>query len=302
MAPEIPRDYTGYWATSRQTGLGVQQIVGFNRTIPGPSHPVSNYIFATGRDNFAHAVIAPWLEGYPLTNVVNGCRKTCKAKIHAPALFATKCTTDVLSVDYQNQVDLKAVLRYVAPPLENNAFTVAVILDVSGEQEKLNMFTGYATLDDECKGTYNYTTCTLESGIGEYDVTVEDEKATLDTPVMPRFVALAQNAAVNHTFFSDESEYGQPSTLAKVAEESIYQWNMAILYYGMGSPAGGGTMTFGSGPYYEAFQLPSKSACKSWRDPREEALESLNKLVSYSAHHCIGFDLKVSVAVVSNIC
>lgn len=173
MVPEMPRDYTGTWFEAEKAANRYPQSAMFNATIPGPDGPVSNHIGTGGDEDSSRSVsvIGQWIEGSPVDHAVRGCPGRCKVKIQAPALFETKCVTRLLPVNYSgilSENEIWGVGKGTAPPLHFQAFAIASALDVSGVREALILFTGYATLEDY-RGVYNYTTCRLESGIGEYE-------------------------------------------------------------------------------------------------------------------------------------
>lgn len=89
-----------------------------------------------------------------------------QAKLRAPALAVTSCESHVIDVNYTVTQDLNEIFLNAGPPLNTVAFLIATALVVDGENEKINLITGYSTTKD-CVGSFNYTICTLQSAVGE---------------------------------------------------------------------------------------------------------------------------------------
>lgn len=141
-----------------------------------------------------------------------------------------------------------------------------------GEREKINVITGYSTSKD-CTGVLNLTVCSLESAIGEYDVTIADDVTTLDSPANPRIVALSNNALTDHSI--NENGY-HPSTLGGIVAQAYMRWEGNAKYVNISGTIQ--TITLNGSPslFMEAQQ---PTLCRDFRDPLEEYMASINTLM-----------------------
>ena len=115
-----------------------------------------------------------------------------------------------------------------AAPLNQLVYLIDLSLVVSGDHEVINMITGYGTVDD-CEGTLNFTVCTLESGIGQYEFEVHGQDIPLDDFEAPTIIALANNTAVNRTW--DNAMGGHPSMLADFVAIAYTRWDASFVYF-----------------------------------------------------------------------
>ena len=223
MSPEIPTNLLGTWATRQELGTLTYLNSMFNGSQPGgDGKPVSNEYYPghlsdkLGRLYYADA---------PLADIVSGCGHgaKCQAMITAPAIAVNACTSWELPVDYlhvgQNGY-FDRVLR--APSLDFDLFFIATQLIIE-ESESINVVAGYADTISNCTGTLHYTACNLQSAIGLYNVSIQNDLVTIDTTSPPRIVALANNTRVNHTVDPQSSQH--PSTLGAMVVYLWYKWN-----------------------------------------------------------------------------
>lgn len=196
--------------------------------------------------------------------------------IRAPALAVTSCKNHVIPVDYwQHILEPKNIMDITAtaPPLSSLAFMVDISLVVGEEKEYINLITGYGR-NQNCTGTFNYTICSLESAIGEYEILVSGDKVEM-TSGHPDILALANNTKPSHKWNQNAQAY--PSTLGGVVELTYGKLESSKNYYVQGSnPIGVGT-----GFSFQHFTAlgTSDGLCWSYRDPFEETLSELNKLM-----------------------
>ena len=160
MAQRIPTDLTGSWDNSGKWGRWTQA---FNKTIPMVNGEISNIIYST--KFMANGVAEQWMGG-EVSGIVHGCpqSRTCNATVVAPALAVTSCTSHVVPVDYWDPIDLRLFVgdMTVAPPFSTFAFLIDTDLILDNGIERINLVTGYTT-NQNCTGTFNYSTYTLES-------------------------------------------------------------------------------------------------------------------------------------------
>ena len=213
-----------------------------------------------------------------MTGFVHGCPhgRTCKAKVRAPALATTSCKTRQVPVDYNQPTNNSWVKSYaIAPPLNRFGFIVdfALLLD---EHESIDLITGLSETNDDCVGEFTYTTCTLKSSIGEYDITVQGDVVTLDDPSSPRIMALANNTATNRQW--NEKQQWYKSTLGGVVENSLGVWDGAVFFYlqrGVVTPLAIGEGYTG----YMKYEPESPSHCFSFSDPKQDAMKFMNTMM-----------------------
>ena len=111
-----------------------------------------------------------------------------------------------------------------APPAGHESFIIATTLDTSGKTEKINALTAYTPTSD-CADGIEYTVCSLESAVGEYNITIENDRLSLDSAAYPRIIDIANNTAVNRTPGSDGFRL---STLAGVAAGARVLWDSNV--------------------------------------------------------------------------
>ena len=208
MSPELPRDMTGVRVT-----MSTPYTPSFNDTIPTEQRPASNLVSSWASLAFVSSFQGPWIRGEPLQRIVIGCPEKCRAQIHAPTLFRTSCTTHETAINYLAPW-YHVRNNLIAVPLDQQSFLVATNL-VLREKEVINLITGY-TSSQYCDGSLRYTICTLEHGIGEYEVLVAGNSTTLVNPSAPKLVALANNTAVSDVM--DPTGTGHLSTLAGIVD------------------------------------------------------------------------------------
>ena len=277
MAPELPRSYSGFWATAKDYGFpsDTGHSPAFNNTIPaGNGKNISNLIFPNAGSFVQAHVTDPWMTDASLPGVVHGCPGVCKAKILAPALSTVSCTEHVLPTNYTTPYDTD-LAGIKAPPLDRSAFFISTGF-IPGEREGINLVSGYAETGTDCEGDIHYIACTYESAIGEYEVTIDNGLVRLDKPASPSIVALANNTAVEPW---DPTIPGHHSTLAGLAYLSWLRWDSFVNYY----PAKNGQLQFYQvgGIVTSQFITGGSEACPSYRDAHKELYSSLNKLAVY---------------------
>ena len=182
ISPQIPRGYSGYYEYSQ---------IPESWTV---STGISNdYMIAVGQ----HVTKAQqgWTSSASSAGLIEGCPgKTCKAKIRAPALDITSCTQSTYE---SNFLGLSPREKFVKtendPPVENIAFMVNIGMLVR-EQELINLTVVYAQPSTaDCKGNITARTCLLHSAIGLYDITIDDNMVTLDSPSTPEILMASNN-------------------------------------------------------------------------------------------------------------
>ena len=272
MAPEIPTGSTGLWSTMEAKGFGYFWSTPFNSTAPGGGggqHP--NNIWVEGMRN---ASGKDYLLNAPLSQVVTGCSGNCKAKakLIAPALAVTECTSWLIPVNYSQPSAFDVIEQNPnrAPPLDANLFMQTGGLVVDSERETIDMITAYTTISGpDCVGTLNVTACTLESAIGEYDISIADNVVSLDSPEDPTIVALANNSNVSRDFVP--ALQAHMSTLAGI----VYIWTMFHVASSYESVLKGqmsilSTNILANLPYEHA--NPENPECASYSDPHLDVL------------------------------
>ncbi|KAK5173253.1 uncharacterized protein LTR77_001934 [Saxophila tyrrhenica] len=279
IAQQIPRGYSGYWA--RGEDLGFDQTPyneQFNTTMPGPNGTeVSNTLFVTETDQFEQTIGRPYLADDGIPGITSGCKGRCRATINAPAFALTECTSHQLPVDYHQSVGfLKSQALNIAPPLNQELFFVAeVLITEPGGLETVTILTGYSKTRN-CVGTLNYTSCSLRSATARYNVTIEQDRITLINPAHPRIIAYANNSLTNGTVIPRLSGYS--STLGGIVTIDQKAWASMVAAFIEHSRLSFQRFTNGQDVNY---LLPGDDTCRSYNDPWEDALASLNKLMVY---------------------
>ena len=231
MVPHMPTGYTGGWLTTEEVGFPYNWSASFNSTMPASHGSVPNNIQSVMPHELATRLTNLWYyqEG-ALRGVVHGCVGKCKAKLVAPALAVTSCSSRQVPFDINLPYRSWVLQAKSSPSLAQQAYLNTVTLVVDRENESINLVTGYATLDDECSGPLNYTACTLESAVGKYDITIEDNLATLDAESVsnPYILAMPNNPAVTHR---RTWEGTHPSTLAGIVSMQWVKWDSYFAMY-----------------------------------------------------------------------
>ena len=96
---------------------------------------------------------------------------------------------------------------------------------ITDGEEWINLVTGFGTFGD-CICVLNYTICTLESAVGEYEVRLDGDRLTVANPEVPTILALANNTAPNYTWVQEQD--GRTSTLSGIATLAINTWNSTV--------------------------------------------------------------------------
>jgi hypothetical protein len=215
----------------------------------------------------------PWFNDVIPSEIIDGCHGMCKAKVRAPALAQTECTARKIPVNYTISVNLTNILgpTGVAAPLTQNSFFISPSM-ILEEREKANLVTAFAKTED-CAGILYMTMCTLESAIGEYDVTVNNGLITLREP---RIIAVANNTKVDHTWNNITSSY--PSTLGGIvtsAQNRFESWVMDFVSQGQVHTA----MVGNTPNKFLLVQSNTEEKCHSYVDPKDTIVQYLNELM-----------------------
>ena len=275
MAPEVPTDYTGAWATMQDIGIDQWWNLPFNSTEPGSNGPVPNNIYVEINPHLEQSLGRHYFSDTLPPHILTGCHGTCKAKIRAPALALTSCKSIQLPVNYsQAQLTSKYKFGIIALPLEDNSFFISSSLMLD-QDERINLVAGYSVSHlPDCAGTLNYTACTLQSAIGEYEVTVTKNSTILDDPAHPTIIVLANNTRVNHKI--DPTTQARPSTLGGAVDLVMASGESQYAIYVENEDGDYATSTYNE-RVYSQYMLPSDSKCQSFADPFEDAYADLNK-------------------------
>ncbi|KAK5175091.1 uncharacterized protein LTR77_000228 [Saxophila tyrrhenica] len=278
MAQEIPTGYSGVWQTSELIGYGTHYNVLFNETMPGVNGThVSNDIWGLDTRNM-NEVEHLYYADRPIPRMVTGCDDECEVTIQAPALAITDCTSHAVPVNYTDSMGLlKGQPSVTAGPLDRQAFLVAnVLVAPPGEDETIQLFTGYSTTT-ECAGTYNYTSCSLHSAIGEYNISIKANLSTIDTSTPPRIIAFANNTHANMTI--DPRFQAYPSTLGGLVGALTGAWRCSMTTY---KERGAQQWLTSNKPLYMRYAQNTNGECPSFNDPLPDMLAELNKLMVYT--------------------
>lgn len=140
--------------------------------------------------------------------------------------------------------------------------------------EAVELITGYAKWGKNCTGEFELTTCTLESGIGEYDMSIQNNEIKIETIGTPRFIARANNTVIHR----DARTTLHPSTLAGVVEYMHQKWQT----YAAISHRPGSTGIVGVGDSETRTFVDSGGSCAfSYRSPHNDMVNEMNKLMLY---------------------
>lgn len=278
MSPEVPSRWGGMWASKRDLGFTVYPFIAFNETVPsGDGTSVSNGIYCSEVERDID-VGSLYFSDASIPGVISGCPGRCRAVIRAPALKKTACTTKEVIVEYEkNPVKLSPDLS-VASPLNQLLFFIgaSLIVDDPSGMEKVNLITGHSSTE-RCNGTLEYTACTLESAIGEYDVLIENNMLLLHAVAPPQIVALANNTAVDHTM--DPAIYTHNSTLASVVSAFLSNWGTFVAAYKSQDEV---SFASSNEVAYTQYQRPASGGCNPFHDPFADMFMSLNKAMFIS--------------------
>lgn len=157
MAAQVPTEYTGWWQTVQHIDTGYNYSNAFNATMPAPHGRVSNQVYNTILQDMQTKLTKAWFfQKAPLTGVFQGCSGQCTAKLIAPALAATSCSSRQLQIN-RNEPLPADLSDTIVPVLRDDAFVISVDLVVDGAQEKINLVTAYADNLENCRGVLNVT-------------------------------------------------------------------------------------------------------------------------------------------------
>lgn len=285
MAPEIPHGFTGIWNTATELGLPLnntasQPLYVFNETYPTPDGPVLNDIWTGNLPRTTNPIIQ-WWNMADLPGVISGCPGVCKTTIKAPALFATSCTAYEAKVDPKFDWEIAATANDHSVPLETLGFFIAPGLLLQ-DTESIVLVTGNTTFDEDCTGTLAYRTCKLESAIGAYDITIQNDQIVMSTISAPSLVALANNTGVNHTY--DHYWSSHFSTLGGIQDYVAIKWQSYVAY----TPSTGNGVVIAledntEGPLLQQqFYAPdARLQCPSYVDLLDFMMNEINKLMFY---------------------
>ena len=127
LAPEVPHEFTGYYQkvrNFRNSEDGFNQA--YNQTMPSSEGDIPNTMIAGVDQAVAGSLERKVYSDAPLPDVIAGCAGECKAKIRAPALAVTSCSSHEIPVDYAKSIASKQVIeQLVAPPLDTMALSIS---------------------------------------------------------------------------------------------------------------------------------------------------------------------------------
>ncbi|KAK3680947.1 hypothetical protein LTR37_021020 [Vermiconidia calcicola] len=237
-------------------------------------HPDWYLAIITGSSPAEDSIFGPpWFSDAPLSGFIRGCR----AKLRAPAFAPISCKSQIALVNYTQLFDVSSFKAFRSgPSMEQLGFTIAANL-VLDHHESIILVTGYTQTHD-CAGTYNYTTCTLESAVGEYNALIENGVVTLMSPGSPNILALANNTAISNEKTATGTS-SHKSTLAAIISLAYFKWLSAVLIYTAEEdlpPA-----RYMTGQALESFVYKDPDElCESYRDPTAAATTDASYLES----------------------
>lgn len=289
MVPEMPRNWSGLRWYGTGDGIYGSHFGPLNGT--GSNNVVSRATL--GRRGMEH-LSNPFLLNEPVRTAVSGCTGECTMTLRAPALKKLSCTKRSMDVNYQHLFSARTA---DIVPLDRYSFFVDISLGIKGPQETIEIVTGHAVVP-ECVGELFYTTCSLVSAVGEYDVPVRDDILSLDHVEPPRIIAVANNSAPPDAGGSPNISFSgnAPSTLAGVVDLATRKYANAWLYFqslpaprlANGKKSVNVFGTFGGElayTYHERTHEPAGRMCGAWRDPMDDVIRDLNNLMFRSGAH-----------------
>ena len=198
MAQELPTGWSGTWLTATENAFNQHWPPIYNATLPLGDREVSNDVWPGTRAKTEAHLGSLYFADQHMAGVFTGCAgKRCRAVLRAPAMTPVSCTTNELDVNYTQEtgpLDLM-ITGGETEPLRSQLFFIANGLIPEGK-ESMAIVTAFSQSTD-CAGILSVTACEFVSAIGDYNVTIENNEATLDSPGHPTIVALANNTAVN---------------------------------------------------------------------------------------------------------
>ncbi|KAF2483167.1 hypothetical protein BDY17DRAFT_142652 [Neohortaea acidophila] len=277
MTPEIPHSATGGWVTTTQAGRAKYNGLVFNETIITANGTAPNLVQGIlGLSSFYHAT-DQWRYNSPLGGVIRGCPGRCLAKLEAPAMFPVDCKTGSLPVDFHIiYPNTSSVAEQSTPPLESDSFATATRLVANG-QESISVFAAFGDIQDNGTGTLHYRTCIFRSGIGSYDISIENDQIVMESLQNPRFVAFANNTAVDNSM--SKTVGGHPSTLAGISSSMKTEMDSLVSFY-RDSSFSGTLEPFLDGLLSQQFAIPSPYF-NSYSDPFDFLVNRMNRLMVY---------------------
>lgn len=148
------------------------------------------------------------------------------------------------------------------------------------------MLTFVSRSGEDCSGVLNYSICSLEAGIGEYSFTAHrDGSATLDpeSALRPKFVAFANNTAVNHDFNKNARDY--VSTLGGVVAMVAHRYNAYLFYYTGGAHPLGNLAGYLPVEQYQTRDTIGHGCPSFDRNPKDDVIRAINKLMIRMGAH-----------------
>jgi hypothetical protein len=282
MAPEVPTAWDdSTWTKSEGAGAPGLWSYAFNDTLPtGGNTRTDNNVYSLGGGSILAGQFSQFVHSEaPIAGIVQGCNATCRASIQAPALAVKVCTSHQIPVNYSNAQPSPSYgkLEGFAPPISQQIFSVSVGLMLN-EQEQIYLVTQhYRSYEGEdCVGTLLRNACTLESAIGEYEIPISDDKATINDPGQPKIIALANNTRTNYSF--DAHLGGHPSTLAGIVNEAFFLWDSLSSIYRTDS---GSMQILAVGTASSGYGTGGTQQCPPFLDPLEDVMRGLNMMMVY---------------------
>lgn len=280
IAPEVPAYSTGWMTITRGGDSNVSIIT----------------------ENFRKEFL-PILEGYAtsssMAGAVTGCKGTCSAIIHAPALEVESCRTEMSFVNFSQPLtgpNAKFYNETATAPYTRDVFQVGFTV-FNGTTERLGFETRIATDQalikhggNWCAGQVNYTACNLTSSIAEYPVIIQDDVIKLAEPQSyPKIVSAANNTAITARTITKPGrvnpEYPSEiySTLAGIASAAAFEYSYTAYLF---PKAPGYGILFGAESWFLLKQMRNYTAmldnevCSPlWQDPRDQIMASMNEYV-----------------------
>lgn len=275
MAPEIPRYWSGNWATGAELGAADERWTpDFNTSMPAGDRNVSNEIWCATNHGIEAKLGRLYFNDAPLVGVFTGCRgRQCRAVLRAPALAQKTCVTRELPVDYgagMAHLQLQSLTT-----MQRSAFFIANAL-IPQQRESIALNTAFSETT-ACKGMLTMTSCEFVAAVGDYNVTIDDDRATLDAPARPTIVAIANNTAANATI--NAAIGARDSTLAGLVK---LHWDRWVASMQMSYIDGITSARTVNSPTLDSYMQNATSDCPFFTDAHEDDVASLNKLMVYA--------------------